>query len=545
VPKFAEIAKPLTSLTRKDQPFTWGPSQQEAFKELKDKLCTTPVLAFPDFSLPFILTTDASKLALGAILSQVQNGEERPIAYASRQTNKAEQSYAATEAEMLAMVWATKHFRCYLHGRKFVARTDNSALTYLRNFADQNSRLLRWSIKLSELHFTVEHRAGTKMAHVDALSRHVGTIAQGGTLEKENVLHEQGKDDFCRKQNPGTYSSRKEYFLDDDGVLYRRRSRGNHQLVVPATLVLEIIRQNHDPVYVAHPGTKRTHDLIALHYWWPGMRKEIEDYIRKCDLCQKRKRTCEFTAPLGEVQEPTAPFQVTALDITGPYKTTPRGNKYLLTFIDHFSKFTEAFPIVDQTAETCARVYATQIVSRYGTGAQLVTDQGSAFMSSFFQETCKVLGIRRTRTTSYHPASNGMLERWHKDLHTALSHYVNAANTDWDTIVPFFLMAHRAQPHSSTGYSPFFLLHGREMQLPSNDTLRARRVQGSTDLDRRIENLKASLRRAYKEVRKSNRKAHQNNKKFYDRKAKERRFASRRSCVFVHPCDETRADEKI
>jgi len=166
-------------------------------------------------------------------------------------------------------------------------------------------------------------------------------------------------------------------------------------------------------------------------------------------------------------------------------------------------------------------------------------------MSSFFQETCKVLGIRRTRTTSYHPASNGMLERWHKDLHTALSHYVNAANTDWDTIVPFFLMAHRAQPHSSTGYSPFFLLHGREMQLPSNDTLRARRVQGSTDLDRRIENLKASLRRAYKEVRKSNRKAHQNNKKFYDRKAKERRFASRRSCVFVHPCDETRADEKI
>jgi len=136
VPKFAEIAKPLTSLTRKAQPFTWGLSHQEAFRKLKEKLCTSPVLTFPYFSLPFTLTTDASKTALGAILSQFQNGEERPVAYPKRQTNKAEQSYAATEFEMLSLVWATKQFRCYLHGRKFVARTDHAALIYLRNFAD-------------------------------------------------------------------------------------------------------------------------------------------------------------------------------------------------------------------------------------------------------------------------------------------------------------------------------------------------------------------------------------------------------------------------
>jgi len=113
-----------------------------------------------------------------------------------------------------------------------------------------------------------------------------------------------------------------------------------------------------------------------------------------------------------------------------------------------------------------------------------------------------VLGIRRIATTSYHHASNGMLERWHKYLHTALSHYINAANTNWDTIAPFFLMAHRAQPHSVTGYSPFYLLHGREMQLPGNDNLKARCVQESMSLDRRIENLKSSLRMAYKEVAK-------------------------------------------
>ena len=227
-------------------------------------------------------------------------------------------------------------------------------------------------------------------------------------------------------------------FLDDDGVLYRRRSKRQHLMIVSATLMQEVIRINNDPVFVAHPGTKRTHDLIALPYWWPGVRKAIYVYVIKSYLCQRRKGTREFIAALGEVQETKAPIQLTAMDFTGPYMTKPRGNKFLLTFIDRFSKYVEAFAIEDQRAETCALVYATQIVSRYGTGAQLITDQSPAFMSSFFQKTCKVLVIRMSRTASYHPASNGMLERWDKDLHTAFSHYINAANTNWDTIVTFF-----------------------------------------------------------------------------------------------------------
>jgi hypothetical protein len=117
---FAEMAKPLTELTRKDREFTWGPSQQKAFEELKVRLCTTPVMAYPNFELPFILTTDASKRAVAAILSQVQHAVERPIAYSSRQMNKAEQAYSASEAEMLALVWATKHFRCSFYGKRFL-----------------------------------------------------------------------------------------------------------------------------------------------------------------------------------------------------------------------------------------------------------------------------------------------------------------------------------------------------------------------------------------------------------------------------------------
>ena len=314
--------------------------------------------------------------------------------------------------------------------------------------------------------------------------------------------------------------------MDDEGVMYRRRPNAKHQLVVPQALVYDVIKANHNPVFIAHPGMKRTFELISLGYWWPGMRKSIEDYIRRCDPCQRRKEDREFVAPLGEVEEPTAPFQVTSMDITGPYLMTPRKNKYLLTFIDHFTKYVEAFPIPDQTAETCARVYATQIIARHGTGSTLITDQGRSFISSFFKDTCKMLGIRRVNTSSYHPSSNGMIERWHRSLHTGLSHYIDSANTNWDVLVPFYLMAYRATPNTTTGYSPFYLLHGREMTLPSSDDLKAKlsKEVGSPDHTHRLENLKSSLKFAYESVKKANRKSHLNNKRLYDRKAKLRSF---------------------
>jgi hypothetical protein len=122
VPKFAQIAKPLTELLRKDTPFLWSERQQSAFNDLKSVLSSDQVLAYPNFKDSFILTTDASKVAVAAILSQVQDGVERPVSYASRQMNKAEQNYSASEAELCAVTWAMKHFRCYLYGRKFYTK---------------------------------------------------------------------------------------------------------------------------------------------------------------------------------------------------------------------------------------------------------------------------------------------------------------------------------------------------------------------------------------------------------------------------------------
>jgi hypothetical protein len=256
VPNFAEIAKPLTALTRKDCQFTWGPQQQQAFQSMKDRLCTTPVLAYPNFEVPYILTTDASKVAIAAILSQVEDGKERPIAYASRQLNIAEQNYTVSEQEILALVWATKYFSCYLNGKRFLVGTDHAALTHMKKFAYHNSRLLRWSLKLSELDFVFEDRARPKIGHVDALSRHVGAIMIPDPLSRENVKQEQSKGAFCRRQNPGTYHSKSEFFQDSDEVMYRLQESGKHQLVVPQTLIQDAIRENRYTKYVPHPGIK-------------------------------------------------------------------------------------------------------------------------------------------------------------------------------------------------------------------------------------------------------------------------------------------------
>ena len=127
-------------------------------------------------------------------------------------------------------------------------------------------------------------------------------------------------------------------------------------------------------------------------------------------------------------------------------------------------------------------------------------------------------------TSSYHASSNGMVESLHRSLHSGLSNYVKARRKNWEDVVSFCLMSHRATPHTTTGYSPFYLLHGREMILPSTENLKARLPKDNTDVDQRLENLKSNLRLAYKLAAKANRKLHLNNKRLYDRRAKPRKF---------------------
>ncbi|XP_063831609.1 uncharacterized protein LOC135080816 [Ostrinia nubilalis] len=181
IPEFSKIAKPLTSLLKKDEPFIWENPQQLAFDELKQKLTTAPILSYPDFSQPFNLTCDASNHAISAILSQGPIGKDQPVAYASRTLNKAECNYSVTEKECLAIVWGTKVFRPYLYGHRFKILTDHKPLKWLFNCKDPGSKLVRWRLKLEEFDYEIEYKKGRVNSNADALSRYPVNPVQHST----------------------------------------------------------------------------------------------------------------------------------------------------------------------------------------------------------------------------------------------------------------------------------------------------------------------------------------------------------------------------
>ena len=173
IPQFSKIAKPLNELLKKDQKWRWEQEQIEVFHLLQDALSREPVFNYPDFTKPYILTCDASGFVVGAILSQGKIGHDRPIFFASRTLNRAEQGYSTIEKELTAIVWACKHYKAYLIGRTFTIVTVHKPLTWMFSVKDASSRLLRWRLLLEECGYTVQYKAGKKNVTADALSRNI------------------------------------------------------------------------------------------------------------------------------------------------------------------------------------------------------------------------------------------------------------------------------------------------------------------------------------------------------------------------------------
>lgn len=187
---FARLAKPMTRLLKKSTPFFWNHAAQEAFENLRDTICRQPLLQYPDFRKSFIVTTDASNYAIGAVLSQGDIGKDLPIAYASRTLNDTETNYSTTEKELLAIIFAVNHFRPYLYGHKFTLVTDHRPLVWLHNAKDPTSKLMRWRIKLNEYDYNIVYKPGRVNSNADALSRNVpDEVLQQTAVELQRDSH--------------------------------------------------------------------------------------------------------------------------------------------------------------------------------------------------------------------------------------------------------------------------------------------------------------------------------------------------------------------
>lgn len=520
IQNFADLSKPLTQLTKGNQTFSWTDDCEQAFQKLKQKLMSEPLLVYPDFSKPFVLSTDASSVGLGAILANVIDGQERPICYASRQLNNSERNYSATELELLAVIWAVKYFRCYLTGVHFTLVTDHSAIRYLLSLKDSTSRLTRWALKLQQYNYTVVHKPGSKHVNVDALSRAVLKLNAEllPVMDLDALRLEQRKDEECQK-----FKAYKMYKTSPQGIIYYQQGE-DKLILVPVKFRNKVLQLHHDIPTAGHTGVLKTLKRIKQKFIWPNMKEDVRNYVQDCHSCNQRRDYGKVIAPLGKFVEPTEVFQRISCDIVGPLPLTAYKSRFVLSVTEHLSRYTEFFAIPDQTSETIANVLVHRYITKYGVPKELITDQGASFTSDLIKEICKLFNIKKLQTTGYHPMSNGRTEITHKTLGKMLSHYVNQNQNNWDEFLSYVCMAYNSSYHETTGYSPYEIVFGRKMDTPLEGNLNL--TQG--DEPRPANDYVEELRNKLREIKESSSQFQERNqrkqKKLYDRKTKVREY---------------------
>ena len=599
---FSQIAKPLYQLTKglesqtkktaKKTFIKWGEKEEESFKTLKEACTTAPILAYPDYSLPFILHTDSSTDGLGAVLYQKQEEGTRVIAYASRALTASEANYAPHKLEFLALKWAvTDKFKEYLYGGNwFEVYTDNNPLTYILSTAKLDACGQRWVADLANFNFTLHYKPGSTNTVADALSRivwpdilsqqdteeyesmpanMVQTICHGACVEAlmdlcsytgsvvpmqphiptsrgwslDDWVQLQSQDPDIRviisglKQN--TLKNRKIHHSDSatlrhylrmqlqlelcDGVLYRKTYTANHrsrgvrlQIILPKTLIKRVMAGCHDQV--GHQGRDRTVSLVRERFYWDTLYRDTSNYVSKCSRCIRRKSKAQ-RAPLQPIFA-SQPMEIVHLDhlTLEPCKGKIES---VLVVTDHFTRYAQAYPVRNETAKTTAKVLWEHFFRHYGFPQKILTDQGPGFESDLFKEILDLATIEKVRTTSYHPQTNGQCERFNSTLMNMLGTLSPEQKRDWKAHLLTMCQAYNATQHSSTGFSPYFLMFGRHPRLPMDYQMGINRNDlCNTSRSKFVSELQDRLQYAYDVAEKLAQKEAERSKKLYDRRSR-------------------------
>ena len=482
---FAEKAHPLTKLTRKNVVWEWGDAQRDAFNRIKSSLTSQPILRYPDFSRDFIVYTDASGYGIGAVLAQMQrppqsadsqsdssdqnNEEEVVIAYTSKHLNDREVKWSVTEKEAYAIIHAVDVFKPYLYGRRFTVITDHRPLEWLMSKTEPSGRLARWALKLQEFDIAIGYRPGKSNQNADCLSRAPLPVIAVIKLEEQNEwvkaqeIDEHCSDILSKLENKNL---KEVNFIKDmqTGILLTM----DRKIIVPKAKIKEVLEANHDHMLAAHMGVAKTLARIQKQYVWPGMGNDVKEYVRNCLSCAMRKPYGSFKAPLKPMPPASRVWEKIAMDIVGPITETKNSNKYILVLSDYASRFVLTIPMENQKAQTIATHLVKEVITKYGAPETVLTDQGTNFLSKLIQEICNHFKIKQMRTTSYHPQTDGLVERFNRTLCDMLSCYVNKEPETWDMYLPFVTLAYNTSKQTSINNCPFYLFYGREPILPND-----------------------------------------------------------------------------
>jgi len=556
---FANIARPLNLLTRKNVPFTWGPEEEKSFEDLKQALCNAPVLRHFDNGLPVEIHTDASNFGLGCILMQRENNNLKPVAYASRRLSDAETRYNTTEKECLAIVYALKYFRHYIWGRRFKIVTDHHALCYLFKSRDPSSRLTRWILLLGEFDFEIQHKNGKNHQGPDCLSRHPVFPAECDldtipvfAIETENTNNVQRNDPELRlliecferpnEADPKLIKKSRSFVLEN-GRLYKKNFSPNGKsklLVIPQQQRSEILTACHDdPLSGGHLGIAKTIGKIKARYFWENMNREIEQYVKSCVHCQHRKKPPTRPSGLLDPIKVGEPFERIGYDLLGPFPKSENGNTYIIVCMEYATKWAEAKAIPNGTAKEVAKFLIEEIVCRHGCPKEILSDRGKCFTSKVITALIEGLGSYPRRTTSYHPQTNGLTEHFNGTLATMLSMYVSTNQKDWCVYVPLVCFAYNTSVQETTKETPFYLLYGRRAKLPLDVAL------NDEYEEEEVRNYLQKIKDARELARKNIEKSQVKQKERYDEKHKPVEYKEGSKVLVFSPIRKIGRSEKL
>ena len=526
IPAAAKILLPLTAVLKGGKKGTeslaWSPMMLAAFSNIKAALLRSVCLAFPKDNAELSLATDASATHVGAVLQQRESPTAawRPLGFFSAKLEQAQLSYSAFDRELYGIFAGIRHFRHHLEGRKFTIWTDHKPLTFaLSRMSDSwTARQQRQLSYVAEFTSQIIHVPGRLNVVADLLSRPpqaapatgLATVAAfqvaGGaagassspqdphqpppslptvealsptslpTVEALEIpaaaaVTTESVDLAAMAKDQPTCTSTQQ-LLSSSSLVIQQISVGQQKLLcdvssgrrrplVPESWQRRVFTTIHS---LAHPGIRASRRLISSRFVWKGMAADVGQWCRDCLPCQRAKITTNTTAPVEPIPVPSQRFSHIHVDIVGPLQVSSGGHSHILTIIDRSTRWVEAVPLSSTTATACADALVAGWVSRFGIPAVMTTDRGVQFTSAVWSVLCQRLGIKHVTTTAYHPQSNGMIERFHRQLKDSLR--ARLASADWPSHLPWVLLGLRAAPKEDHNVSAAELLYGVPLALP-------------------------------------------------------------------------------
>lgn len=466
----AEMNKYLHNSKRKDKTkIEWTEKAEEEFKQTKVSLQNAILLSHPSTDSPLTLMTDASDTSVGASIQQKEGNVWKPLGFFSKRLSETQKKYSTYDRELLAIYLAIVHFRYLIEGREIVVLTDHKPLTYAfsKIGSDKETpRRARQIMFISEFTTQIKYVAGKENTVADCLSR-IETISCPTVIDFSELAVTQETDEQLAGLVSESNNNNKFHFkriilpgTENSIVCEMSTERARPYLTK------QFRRVAFDTVHnLSHPGIRTTRQLVCDRYFWVGMNKDVNLWAKACLRCQRSKVLKHTVSDLGQFQTADR-FQHVHIDIIGPLPTTSDGYRYCVTMIDRFTRWAEAIPTKDITADTVAKVLYEGWITRFGCPEKLTSDQGRQFESNLFKQLMVILGIYRIRSSPYHPQSNGKLERWHRTLKSALMARLNS--TSWIDELATVMLGLRAATRVDTGVSAAELTYGTTIRLPGD-----------------------------------------------------------------------------